>query len=238
MLNLLLAFGAGILTILSPCVLPLVPVVLGSAAQQHRWGPVALAGGLIVSFTSIGLIFGAFGSRIGFDAEQLRLVGAIIMVAAGVYLLSPHVQDRTATLAAPLVAWAGDRQGHFDDKGLFGQSAIGVLLGITWSPCVGPTLGAAIALAAQGEQLSQVAITMTAFASGIASVMLVIALVGRRVFNRIRGGLVGKAAAAKIGLGSILLLVGLLILTGLDRSIEAAFVTSAPDWLINLSTMM
>jgi cytochrome c biogenesis protein CcdA len=233
----LLSFGAGVLTIFSPCVLPLVPVVLGSAAQRHRLGPVALALGLIASFTSVGFVLAVFGSRLGIDTEQVRSVGAVILAAAGIYLLVPALQDRVALAAAPLIAWAGQRQQWFDD-GLLGQASIGVLLGVIWSPCVGPTLGAAIALAAQGKQLSEVALTMGAFAAGIASVLLAIAFLGRRLFDRIRGNAAAKAGTGKLALGGVLLIVGASILTGLDRLIEAMFVARAPDWLIALTTRL
>jgi cytochrome c-type biogenesis protein len=235
-LNPLLGFAAGGLTILSPCVLPLVPVVLGSSAQQHRFGPLALASGLVVSFTAVGFALAVFGSRLGVDPEQVRLVGAAILAVAGLFLLSTKLQDGFARCFGPMIAWAGTRQQGFERGGLTGQAAIGALLGIVWSPCVGPTLGAAIALAAQGQGLGQVALTMAAFGAGIAAVLLVIALVGRQLFNRLRGGLTARARQGKYLLGTILLAVGLMILTGLDRTIEAAFVTHAPVWLINLST--
>src|SRR4249919_2712838 len=93
-LNPLLAFVAGALTILSPCVLPLVPVVLASAVQRHRLGAVALAGGLITSFTLVGFVVAAFGSRLGVDSDQLRITGAVILAAAGAFLLLPKIQDR------------------------------------------------------------------------------------------------------------------------------------------------
>ena len=235
-LNPILGFGAGALTILSPCVLPLVPVVLGSAAQQHRLGPFALAAGLVVSFTSVGLLLAVFGSQIGVDAEQVRLAGAVILAAAGGFLLLPRLQERVAQAAAPLVGWAGNRQQRFDNGGLWGQAMIGLLLGAVWSPCVGPTLGAAVAVAAQGEQLSEVSLTMAAFAAGIAFVLLAIALVGRTYFARVRRDVTQTAKLAKIALGGILLLVGLLILTGIDRKVEAVFVAAAPDWLVQLTT--
>jgi cytochrome c-type biogenesis protein len=235
-LNPALGFGAGALTILSPCVLPLVPVVLGSAAQEHRFGPAALAAGLIVGFTTVGLSLAVFGSRLGIDAEQVRTSGAVILAAAGAFLLVPGLQERVAQAAGPLVGWAGDRQQRFVDKGLVGQAMIGLLLGLVWSPCVGPTLGAAVAVAAQGQQLSAVAATMTAFAAGIACVLLAIAMLGRTYLLRIRSGIAKKAHVAKLVLGGMLFLVGTLVLTGLDRAIEAAFVTAAPDWLVSLTT--
>jgi cytochrome c biogenesis protein CcdA len=162
-LNPLLAFAAGALTILSPCVLPLVPVVLASAVQRHRLGAVALAGGLITSFTLVGFVVAAFGSRLGVDSDQLRTTGAVILGAAGAFLLLPKIQDRVANVASPLMAWAGERQRAFDHSGFWGKAAIGGLLGPVWSPCVGPTLDAAIALAAQGQELSRVALTMAGF---------------------------------------------------------------------------
>lgn len=235
-LNPALGYGAGVLTILSPCVLPLVPVVLTSAAQQHRLGPFALAAGLITSFTSVGLLLAIFGSRIGVDTEQVRKTGAIILAAAGGFLLIPQLQDRVAQAAAPLVGWAADRQLRFGDKGLLGQAVIGLLLGLVWSPCVGPTLGAAVAVASQGQRLPEVAVTMAAFSAGIASVLLAIALLGRTYFMRARNGIAARAKIAKLALGAVLILVGVSILTGLDRKIEAFFVTAAPDWLVQLTT--
>ena len=232
----LLAFAAGALTIRSPCVLPLVPVVLGSAAQRHRAAPFALALGLIAGFTGVGFVLAAFGSRLGIDAEQVRIVGALLLTAAGLFLLLPGAQERLAMASGPLVAWAGDRQRQLDDRGLWGQGVIGLLLGIVWSPCVGPTLGAAVALAAQGQALSQVAVTMAAFAAGIATVMLVVALAGRTLFNRFKTGVAAKAKFGKLVLGGILAAVGVLILTGIDRLIEGAIVTASPDWLVSLTT--
>lgn len=235
-LNPLLAFAAGALTILSPCVLPLVPVILGSAARRHKQGPIALAAGLIAGFTVIGFVLGAFGSKLGIDPDQVRLVGATILAAAGLLLLVPPLQLRLAYAAGPLTAWAGQRQSRFEEQGLAGQFVIGLLLGGIWSPCVGPTLGAAIALAAQGDHLSTVAITMAAFASGIASVLLLIAFGGRAAFDRTKSKAAASAEKGKLILGVILLAVGVFILTGLDRKLEGLLVTVSPDWLVQLTT--
>jgi cytochrome c biogenesis protein CcdA len=235
-LNPLLAFGAGALTILSPCVLPLVPVVLGSAAQKHRHGPIALATGLVFGFAAVGFVVAAFGSKLGVDAQEVRFIGAAILAVAGIFLLAPRLQERLAYAAGPLTAWAGEKQSRFEDRGLTGQFMIGLLLGAVWSPCVGPTLGAAVALAAQGQQLSQVAVTMAAFAIGISSVLLVIAFIGRAFFNRAKSAMAAKAKTGKYVLGAILLGVGVFILTGLDRKAEALLLASAPDWLVQLAT--
>src|SRR3954466_11237372 len=92
----LLAFVAGVLSILSPCVLPILPVVLGAAASQHRWGPGALALGLSLSFVAIGLFLATIGQAIGLDADRLRVLGAALLIAIGTVLLLPALQMRIA----------------------------------------------------------------------------------------------------------------------------------------------
>jgi cytochrome c-type biogenesis protein len=97
-----LAFLAGCLSILSPCVLPLVPIVLGSAASQHRLGPIALAIGLALSFTAIGLFVATIGFAIGLDEDVLRTFGAVLLIALGFILMLPNLQAQVATAAGPV----------------------------------------------------------------------------------------------------------------------------------------
>jgi len=101
-----LAFVAGILSILSPCVLPILPIVLGAAASEHRWGPAVLAAGVAVSFVAIGLFAATIGYSIGLDAGLFRNVAAALMITVGVVLLVPRLQERLALAGTPLAAWA------------------------------------------------------------------------------------------------------------------------------------
>lgn len=238
LLNPLLAFGAGVLTILSPCVLPLVPIVLAGAAQRHRFGPLALAAGLVVSFTLTGFAVAALSDRIGLDADGLRWLGAIAMIVIGAALMLASVQSVAERAAAPLASWAASRQIALERFGVVGQAGIGMLLGLVWSPCVGPTLGAATLLAAQGHDLGQVAIVMAAFGTGIASVLLIIALAARQLLSKWRGRMLTAGSGGKKLLGGLLMLVGLLIITGTDRRIETAFLDHAPTWLTNITTAL
>jgi cytochrome c-type biogenesis protein len=233
-----LAFGAGALTILSPCVLPLVPIVLSSAAQRHRFGPLALATGLVLSFTIVGFLVATLGASSGFDGENIRLIGAVMLVVAGVFLLSSHAQALATRLATPLADWGNARQNGLERFGLGGQAGIGVLLGIVWSPCVGPTLGAATVLAAQGDNLGEVALVMLAFGMGIAAVLLVLATLTRTALSRWRGRMMATGKTGKYVLGGLLVFVGLLIFTGYDRVIEGVLVTASPEWLTELTTMI
>src|SRR5690242_17483328 len=95
----LLAFLAGTLSILSPCVLPLVPIVVGTALSRHRLGPAALAAGLAVSYLGIGLFVATIGFAIGLDGALFRAIGAALLIAFGAALLAPVLQARLALAA-------------------------------------------------------------------------------------------------------------------------------------------
>lgn len=235
-LNPLLAYAAGALTILSPCVLPLVPIVIGSAGRSHKWGPVALCAGLVVSFTLVGFTIAAFGASLGFDGEIVRTFGAVLLLLVGVLLILPQAQALLTRAATPLAAWANRKQTGLERFGLAGQAGIGVLLGLVWSPCVGPTLGAATVLASQGENLVEVAVVMAAFGFGIATVLLVLALATRGFLNRWRGRLMSTGSGGRRVLGILLIVVAVMILTGFDRVIEGLVVEHSPDWLNDLTT--
>ncbi|MFB0489450.1 cytochrome c-type biogenesis protein [Methylobacterium sp. OAE515] len=230
------AFLAGLLSVLSPCVLPLVPIVLGTAASEHRLGPVALASGLAIAFTAIGLFVATIGFAIGLDGDVFRSAGAILLVVLGVVLMLPRLQAQVATAAGPVGAWAEERFAGIGTGGLSGQFAVGVLLGAAWSPCVGPTLGAASLMASRGEHLWSVALTMLAFGIGAAAPLMLLGLVSRQALMRWRGGLAAAGRAAKAAMGAVMVLLGLLLLTGLDKRVEAAAVAASPDWLNTITT--
>ncbi len=231
-----LAGLAGILSILSPCVLPLVPLVLGAAASQHRYGPVALAAGLALSFTIIGLFVATVGFAIGLDGDLFRRLAAAIMVALGLVLVVPAAQVRLAAAAGPVSNWTEQRFGGFATNGLSGQFGVGALLGAVWSPCVGPTLGAASILAAQRTDLGSVALTMLVFGLGAALPLLLLGLASREMMARWRDRLMSGGKAMKAVFGVFFIVVGLAIMTGWDKRVEAALVEASPAWLTNLTT--
>lgn len=231
-----LALVAGILSILSPCVLPIVPIVLGTAASSHRSGPLALAAGLSVSFVTIGLVLATIGHSIGLDAERLRSVAAALVMIVGTVLVFPFLQVRFATAAGPIGSWADSRLAASRTDGLSGQFWIGVLLGAVWSPCVGPTLGAASLLAAQGKDLGQVALTMLSFGIGAALPLLGLGWLSRETMARWRGRLLSAGSGMKSVLGLLLLVIGVLIVSGADKALETFLVDVSPQWLTSLTT--
>ena len=231
-----LALLAGVLSVLSPCVLPLLPIVLGTAASAHRLGPVALAAGLAISFTAIGLFVATVGFAAGLDTGVFRTISAILLIGVGLVLLVPKLQEQFALAAAPVSNWAGSYTDNFTPGGLGGQFGLGLLLGAVWSPCVGPTLGAASVLAAKGEDLGQVALTMLAFGIGAALPLMLLGFVSREAMMRWRGRLMETGSIGKTLLGVLLVAVGVLVATNLDKRLETILVDASPAWLTELTT--
>jgi cytochrome c-type biogenesis protein len=234
-----LGFAAGVLSILSPCVLPLLPIVFGAAAGRHRFGPVALAIGLTLSFVSVGLFIATIGFAIGLDGDLIRQAGGLVLAAVGLVLMVPVFSARVAVAAGPASAWIEQRFGSAGDReGWGGQFGMGLVLGAIWSPCVGPTLGAASLLASQGESLGQVALVMTAFGLGAGLPLALIGLASREALAKWRGRLLKAGSAGKMALGAVLLLVGVMVFSGLDKMLETWLVEASPAWLTRLTTSL
>lgn len=231
-----LALLAGLLSTLSPCVLPLLPIVLGTAVAQHRFGPVALAAGLALSFVVIGMFVATIGFSIGLDGGVFRLAAAIVLMLIGLVLVMPKLQAQAAVAAGPIGNWAEQRFGGMAGSGLSGQFAVGLLLGAVWAPCVGPTLGAASVLAARGESLGQVTLTMAVFGVGAALPLLLLGFLSRAAVLRWRGAMMSVGQGPKIVMGIVLIATGLLIASGLDKIVEAYLVEHSPAWLTDLTT--
>ena len=231
-----LAFMAGVLSILSPCVLPILPIVLGAAASEHRWGPAALAAGLAASFVVIGLFVATIGYSIGLDGDRLRYVAATLMISIGVVLLVPRLQAQLAAAGAPLQTWSDRRFGGSPRSGIAGQVSVGLLLGAVWSPCVGPTLGAASILAAQGRDLGAVGATMLSFGLGAGLPLAALGLLSREAVLRWRSRMMSGGARARAAFAMLLVTSGVLVVSGLDKRIETLVVDHSPQWLTDLTS--
>ena len=231
-----LAFLAGLLSTLSPCVLPLLPLVFGSSLSKHKWGPVALALGVSLSFVAVGLFVASVGFAIGIDDSVFRNVAAVLMLLVGLVLVIPWFEERVALAASPLANWLQQKFSTQDANGLGGQFGVGLLLGAMWSPCVGPTLGAASLLAAHGQNLGEVALTMLLFGLGAALPMLLIGVASRATMAKWRDLIQANSQIGKHVFGTILMIYGVLTLSGADRTFQTYLVGHSPEWLSNLST--
>lgn len=227
---------AGVLSTLSPCVLPLIPVLLASAVNAHRWGALALGAGLALSFTIVGLFFATLGASLGLDPGTFRTVGAVILAAFGLILLVPKLQTLFARATSSLSNSGNQLLARVTLDGLTGQLLIGLLLGVVWSPCVGPTLGAATTLASQGKDLRQIALLMLIFGIGAAAPLVVLGSLSRATMTKVRGRLLNAGQLGKQLLGVLMLILGVLIATGADKSVEAWILDRTPDWLTAMTT--
>lgn len=236
--TLVLSYAAGALSTLSPCVLPLLPIVLFGALQQSASRPLALGAGLAVSFVSFGVFTASLGFSIGIDPSALRLVVAALLAATGIIILIPAAQTRLALISGPVAAAGQSLLDRYRPSGLGGQFMLGILLGAIWTPCTGPTLGAAIGLAAQSETIGKAAAIMATFSLGAVTPLMVIAYGSRQAVFARRDRLAQVSRIAKPLIGSTLVVVGIFVLTGLDRIVETTLTRAMPDWLVNLTTRL
>jgi cytochrome c-type biogenesis protein len=233
-----LGFVAGVASVLSPCVLPLIPILVASAMSGHRFGPLALAAGLALSFAVVGTLLAAFATAAGLDTGTFREVAAALMMLFGLVMLVPRLGAGFAVLSSGVGGVGHKALGSVSGAGPGAQFCIGLLLGFVWSPCVGPTLGAATTLAAQGRDSGHIALLMVVFGLGAASPLCVLGSISRTSLMRVRGSVASFGKRATVGLGVLFILLGILILSGYDRHIEAALLAASPDWLTRLTTAL
>jgi cytochrome c biogenesis protein CcdA len=231
-----LSFAAGAITILSPCVLPVLPVVVGSAGQQHRYGPLVLAAGLIVSFAAAGTVIASAGLAIGLDNSVMRSLAAALLIIVGLVLVSSQLQHRVEGLAAPLANAAGRLLDREVFSGLRGQFFVGTLLGAVWSPCSGSTLGAAIGLASQSGTMLRAAAMMLFFGAGAAVPILAVGYGAKSVLMQNRRSWLRVGVAARGAMGAALMFAGVVVLTGADKVLESAILGHLPAGWVNFVT--
>jgi cytochrome c biogenesis protein CcdA len=238
MLDILLGYAAGLLTLINPCVLPVLPIVLASALHRHRLAPLALAAGMGAAFVALGMGVSVIGPSVGIDPDEVSRGAALVMVGFGLVLLVPRFGHAFETATAGLAARADARVDGAVAGGLGGQVLAGALLGAVWSPCIGPTLGGAIALAAAGEGLGRAALIMAAFAGGVGTLILTLAWGARGAIRSRQAGLRRLASAARPVMGAVFVAVGAAIWFRLHHIAEAWLVGVLPAWLIDLSVSL
>lgn len=225
-----IAFLAGIVGVMSPCVWPLVPVVMASAANGGHSGPLFLVGGLILAFGVAGTFLTFLLVMSGLDPELFRYAAASLLIGMGVLLVADRLGDRFSYALSRITAGVDPTSRMRADSGP-AQFGVGALLGVVWLPCVGPTLGVAIALAAIGGDLFRSFAVMLAYGMGTGGVLLLAGVVSGRILAgkkgvRFRGSSLGKKV-----LGWSVLVLGVLVLAGLDKRLEALAVNLLPAWV-------
>jgi cytochrome c biogenesis protein CcdA len=232
-----LALAAGSLTTLSPCVFPILPLVVGGAVQAHRAAPVAMGAGMVTSFALLGVAVGVLGDALGLDGDLIRVAGAWLLIAFGVVMLVPALNDRFSLLMSPLAASAQQASQQVDAGSLRGSFALGAVLGMVWSPCSGPLLASALALVASEGGAARGALILGLFGLGAAVPLVGFAYASRAGFMRSRDWVLAHIDRIKKGFGGLIVAVGVAILMGWDKVLEAAVVQMLPDAWVRTTTL-
>jgi cytochrome c biogenesis protein CcdA len=237
-MELIFAYGAGLLTLINPCVLPILPIVLAGSLQAGRFGPVLMAAGMAVTFVVLGMVISVGGRALGIDEQMVSRAGAVVMMIFGVILLVPQFSGRFASVTAGFASRADAQIDGINSRSPLGQIGVGALMAAVWSPCIGPTLGAAIGLASQGEQLTYVAAIMTFFALGVATIIVALGYGARSVIMARQATMRRFAERSRGVLGLVFLVMGLAIYFHWTRYVEAWAVNNFPAWIVDLSVSL
>ncbi len=224
----LFAFLAGIVTILSPCILPILPVILATSVtdENSKKRPYGIVVGFILSFTFFTLFLSSIVKLFGIDAETLRNFSVIVIALFGLSLIIPRFQLMMEGLFARLANFMPISSGK---TGFSGGVVIGLSLGLLWTPCVGPILASVISLAITGTVTSDAFFITLAYSLGTAIPMYLVITLGRNLFTRVPWLLSNTGKIQKI-FGLIMILVAFAIYHGLDRNFQTYVLTQFPQY--------
>ena len=207
------ALGGGLLTILSPCVLPVIPLVLGRSFKSHRFGPVMLVLGLVSGFALVGSLLGVASSWFVRFANLLRNVAVGLLFGLGVLAIFPELSDRMIGYLQFGKSWEPKT------PGLWSEFLIGTQLGLLWSPCAGPALGSILVLAAVKHEVLGSLALLTVYGLGAGIPLLAIAYSSRYLSNSWRRLLPYTGALQRIG-GILMAGTAIAILLGWDVELQ------------------
>jgi cytochrome c biogenesis protein CcdA len=230
-------YVAGVLTALSPCVLPLLPIVVGGAMQQHRAAPLLMGLGMTTAFAMGGWLLGAIGPVLGIDPEWLHQAAAISLILFGLALWFEPLTRLVSRMVQPLAITADLMAEEIGQK----RSPLmafffGGLLGLAWSPCAGPMLVSSIALVATGRDPTLGALLLGLFGLGAATPMVLAAYASRAGFKRLRNWAMGNNRRLRLDFGLLAIISGIILATGLDKMIATQAMLIIPDGWLELIT--
>lgn len=232
-----LSLVAGSLTTLSPCVFPILPLVIGGAVQANRLAPLAMGLGMAISFALIGIVLGALGPALGIDSDSVRLFGAWLLIGFGLVMLVPVLNRRFTEWMLPIASSANAASAKLDGSSLSGALLLGGVLGLVWSPCSGPLLASALTLVASEGGAIRGGTILGLFGIGAAIPLVAVAYASRQGFSVARGWVLARIDGIKKAFGVLILLTGLAILFGADKWLEAQVVSVLPDAWVRATTL-
>ncbi len=203
--------------------------------ELNRDKSIALCAGLSFTFVILGLFVATIGPALGIDDQTISRASSVIMITFGLILLVPQLSARFSVVTGDFSNTLSAKTTGMDDSGLNGQFVTGILLGAVWSPCIGPTLGGAISLASQGNNITWAGAIMVAFALGVSTIIMVLATVSREALFRNRDRLARISRYAKPITGLLLVLLGLFLFFEFNHAVDRWAIDALPYWLQDLS---
>jgi cytochrome c biogenesis protein CcdA len=228
--SIILVFLAGVLTVATPCIIPILPPLLaGSVGSRLR--PLAIVLGMSITFTLMGGLFSALGIAASFAGEAMRYLAIGFLIAFGAVMVDDGLNQAYTRLSSSLVGRAARflplRMG---DDSIGGAFLLGLSLGIVWIPCVGPVLGAVLSYVAMGGDILKGSLMLFVYSIGLGIPMLAVAYGSKRYGARLEWVRRNSLRMRRLA-GWVIILTGVGILFGVDRYIQAKLLPYFPALL-------
>ncbi len=227
------AFAAGFVTILSPCVLPVLPILLSGSVGPGRARPLGIVAGFIASFTFFTLALSALVRLTGLSADALRLFSILMLALLGLFLVVPALQLGFEVFTAKLLP---NRRGASVGSGFFPGLLTGFSLGLIWTPCVGPIMAAVIALAASSAVTLTAVFITGAYSLGTAVPMLLVMFGGRGLLHKTPWLKTHTVIIQKI-FGIVMIVLAFSIYQGYDRTFQTWVLSRFPEYGAGLTAI-
>jgi cytochrome c biogenesis protein CcdA/thiol-disulfide isomerase/thioredoxin len=231
---LVVAFVSGLLTILAPCIWPLLPIVLADVTQSDsKRRPLGITAGVALSFTVLTLTVSGLESSLGLDPNILRKVAVIVLLILGTSMVIPKASQWLEARISRISGKFGNL-GKNQRKDFTGGFITGLALGIVWAPCSGPILASIATLASTNKVSIQVLLVTLFYVAGVSIPLFAFALGGQRLLVKSKkiSRFTGKIQIAS---GLVLLITALAIYTNYDKTIEAKLLNSIPSYSNSLT---
>ena len=225
------AFLGGIVTILSPCIITVLPFVLSGSVGDGKNRPWGIVVGFVASFTFFTLFLTAIVNVLNVPANVLRYLAITILIVFGLSLIVPKLREGVELFFSKLTS---KTQTQTKRTGFLGGVVVGVSLGLLWTPCVGPILAAVISLALTSSVTTSAVFIALAYAVGTAIPMFLIMKGGRKIFEKVNW-LKTKSALIQQIFGGIMIIMAILIIFNIDRKLQIYVIDNLPDYSTKLT---
>lgn len=223
------SFLAGVVTVLSPCILPLLPLLLAGSAGDGRARPWGVVTGFVLSFTLFTLSLSALVSAFRISPDVLRWAAAVLIALFGLAMVLPVLKNAFLIWASRVLPQPKSGVAGRSAEGFMPGLGLGFTLGLVWTPCAGPIMASVITLAATQRVNWQSGLITLAYSAGTALPMILFLLGGRTILQRL-GALKKNSAGIQRAFGLLMLLTALSIFAGWDRVIQTSLLEAFPGY--------